>query len=157
MTIKRERVGLPKMVVVTGFKLRAEKNTGLIDVLLECYGQKGERVSLDAVLLQGNLDPLKKYAAGLAGDPDDSTEREEITVTDQVIFANVAHFSQMGGRAETSFGVFSVNDWVEASRQPQGGAAEIKSVDVLAAMSTSGLQKKLLMELLILVSQRGKE
>jgi len=148
---------MPKVVVATGFKLRFEKSTGLIDVLFECYGQKGERVSFDPVLLLGNVDGLKKYAASIAGEPDDESEREEVTVADFGSYANVAHFSQMGGRAETTFGVYCVNDWVEASRKSSGGEAEIKSLDVLAAMSTVGLQKKLLMELVMLVSPRGKE
>ena len=157
MTITRERVGIPKVVVATGFKLRTEKSTGLLDVLLECYGQKGERVTFDPLLLQGNLDSLKRYAASLAAEPDDAAEREDVIVGEPGSFANVAHFSQMGGRAETVFGVFCVADWVEASRQPQGGVAKIQSVDVVVAMSTTALQKKLLLELLLLVSQRGKE
>ena len=157
MTVNRERVGLPKVVVATGFKLRAEKSTGLIEVLFECYGQKGERVSFDPIMLQGNQDALKKYAVGLAVEPEDTAEREDVPVADYGNYSNIAHFSQMGGRAETIFGVFCLNDWVDATRKIQGGNAEIKSVDVIAAMSSIGLQKKLLLDLLILVTQRGKE
>lgn len=157
ISIRRERIGLPKVVVAMGFKLRIEKTTALIEILLDCYGQKGERVTLDPVLLNGNLDSLIQYAAGLTVDPDDAAEREDVLVGEAGSFANVAHFSQMGGRAETVFGVFCVADWVEATRRPQGGAPEIQSVDVVVAMSTTALQKKLLMDLVLLVSQRGKE
>lgn len=157
ISIKRERIGLPKVVVATGFKLRIEKATGLIDILLDCYGQKGERVTMDPVLVNGSLDALKQYAAGLTAEPDDTAEREDVMVGEMGSFANVAHFSHMGGRAETVFGVFCVADWAEASRRPQGGTPEILSVDVVVAMSTTAFQKKLLLDLVLLVSQRGKE
>ena len=157
ITIKRVRIGIPKVLVVSGFKLRTEKATGLIDISLETSGQKGERVTFDPVLLGGNLDALKRYAANLATEPDDAAEREDVMVSDPVTFANIAHFSQMGGRAETVFGLFSLSDWVEATRQGHDKAPEIQSVDVLVAISSTALQKKLLLELVLLMSRKGKE
>ena len=56
--IRRERQNIPKIVVTTGFKLRPDKGTGLLDVYLESTGQRGERIRLDTVLLRSNLDGL---------------------------------------------------------------------------------------------------
>ncbi len=157
ITIKRERIGIPRSIVATGFRLRADKSTGLIDVLLEGSGQKGERVMFDPVLLRGNLDSLKRYAASSAIEQDDAAQKEDTLAVDQAVFANIVHFSQVGGRAETVFGMFSLSDWVEATRQTQEKTPEIRSVDVVAVMSSPAFQKKLLLELVLMISQQGKE
>ena len=61
ITIKRGRTCSPKIVVTTGFKLRVDKSSGLIEILLEASGQKGERVILDPVLIQNNFEHLKQF------------------------------------------------------------------------------------------------
>lgn len=155
IAIKRERLGVPKLMVATGFRLRTDKSTGLIEVLLEGSGQKGERVALDPVLMRTNLEALKQYAANVSVDQDDGALKEDVASGDLSSFANIVNFSQMGGRAETAFGVFSVADWVEATRQTQEKEPQIKSFDTFVVMSTAGLQKKLLLELILAISQQS--
>ncbi len=153
--IKRERLSVPKTIVAEGFRLRPDKGTGLMDVLLEGTGSRGERVILDPELTRSNLDILKQYAAGVAEDPDDSAEREDITVGEAPTCANIVHFSRMGNRAETIFGIFCLADWVEATRQTNEKAVEIKALDVLVVMSTAAFQKKLVQDLIISINQQG--
>jgi len=156
--IRRERQNIPKIVVTTGFKLRPDKGTGLLDVYLESTGQRGERISLDTVLLRSNLDGLKRYAASMTFEQDDAAQKEDVSVSEQPSFSNIVHFSQMGGRAETTFGVFSLSDWVEATRQSEGNKTpEIKSYDNVVAVSTAGLQKKLLLEMIVILGQQTNE
>lgn len=156
--IRRERPFQPKTLVVTGFKLRIDKVSGVIDVLLEASGQKGERIIFDPVLLRTNLDTLKKFAASSKVDPDDSAQKEEVSVSETPSFANILHFSRMGDRGETTFAVFSLYDWVEATRPSTGEkATEIKSYDNVVAVSTAAIQKKLILEIILSVSQLFKE
>src|SRR5882724_7827591 len=116
VSIRRERRSLPKIIVTTGFKLRVDKATGLVDVYLEAIGQKGDRVTLDPALIQSNLEMFKQYSARLAVDPDDSALKDDVTVSEQMYFSNVLHCSNSGVRAETIFGVFSAADLHEAKR-----------------------------------------
>lgn len=156
ITIKRERVGLPKVVVASGFKLRSDKASGLIDILVES-GKRAERISFDPILMRGNLDNFKQYATGLATEPDDAAAKEEINVGEGGCFSNILHVSQMGGRAETIFGNFCISDWVQATRRSEGGTPEVASMDVVAVMSSTGFQKKLLLDLIIFVHEGTKE
>jgi hypothetical protein len=157
ITIVRERTFMPKTVVTTGFKLRIEKTSGLIEVLLETSGQsRGEKVALDPVILLNNSDNLKRFAASAGVDADDSVLREEILVSEQTSFSNIVHFSQMGLRGETIFGVFSLSDWVSESRQATRTTGEVKSYDVVVSSSTAALQKKLVLELILLINQLSK-
>lgn len=158
LSIRRERRDAPKIIVTTGFKLRFDKPSGLLDVYLEGRAQQGERISVDWGLMRLNLDTLRKYAAGLTVDEDDAAQKEDVAVSEQASFANVLHFSHMGLRAETIFGVFSIADWAEASRGSEGSKPpEVRGFDNLVAISTLGVQKKLLLEMLLLMSQQGKE
>lgn len=158
ISIKRQRPTLPRIIVATGFKLRFDKATGMLDVYLEASGQKGERVSLDPTMLRTNLDMLKRYAAGLAVEQDDAAQKDDIAVGEQIHFANIVHCSHVGDRSETIFGVFSMADWVEATRPADGSKSqEITSFDSLVAVSAPGVQKKLVLELVLLISQQGKE
>ncbi len=152
IAIKRARPALPKILVVTGFRLRLDKQTGLIEVLLQSTGQRGERVSLDPVVMGSNLSILKQYAAGLGGDADDSAELDDVSVSESNTFANIIFFTHMGHRAETTFGAFSLHDWVEASRQPKSEAPEVTSFDTLVAVSTAAFQKKFVSELMIVMA-----
>lgn len=157
ITLKRIRTGIPKVVVASGFKLRPDKATGLIDVYFEITGLKVERVTLDPVLLRTNLNSFKQYSASLVAEQDDAAMREELPGADVTTAANVVHFSQMSGRAETIFGIFSFADWVEATRQSK--PIELNSMDVLVVMSTVGVQKKFLLELVLAINsltQQGK-
>lgn len=153
--IRRERLVTPRTIVTSGFRLRPDKATGLIDVFLEVTGCKGERVVLDPVLLRSNLDVLKRYAAGVTVEPDERTEKDEVSVSETASYANIAHFSHMGSRAETIFGLFSLTDWVDATRQDK--PVEITSADVLVVMSTTALQKKLLQDLVLTINQQAPE
>ena len=82
VSIKRARVHVPKIVVATGFKLRPDKSTGMIDILFEVSGQKGERVVLDPSLLASNLDILKRYVAQVPGQQDDSAKKDDVPVSE---------------------------------------------------------------------------
>ena len=91
-------------------------------------------------------------------DEEDAAQKDDVAVMEQASFANIVHFCQMGGRAETTFGVFSLSDWVEATRQSEGSKTpEIKSFDNVVAISTAGLQKKLLLEILLILGQQSNE
>ncbi len=57
-------------------------------------------------------------------------------------FANIAHFGRVGNRAETIFGTFGLSDFVDAD-------TSTISFDKLALISTLGLQKKLLMDMIL--------
>src|SRR5438552_1471302 len=92
--ITRERQLSTKVMVATGFKLRTDKVRGVLDVYLEAAGQKGQRIGLDPVLLQLNLNLLQSYAASLAFDQDDESEKEDIAAFDEASFANILHVSQ---------------------------------------------------------------
>jgi hypothetical protein len=153
ITIKRKRPTAPKFLVATGFRLRSDKSSGLVEVLLEASGQRGERITLDPVVIGSNLQILKQYAAGLAYPEDDGAQKDDIAAGETSAFANILHISQMGGRAETIFGVFSMSDWAEATRQTRSDAMEITSYDTVVAMSTTGFQKKLLLELVLMLHQ----
>lgn len=158
ISIKRERVNVPKVIVATGFKLRPDKGTGLLDVYLEGGTQRGERICVDTVVLRSNLEGLKRYAASMAFEQDDAAQKEDVAVGEQPSYSNIVHFSQMGGRAETTFGVFSMSDWVEATRQSEGSKPpEIRSFDNVVAVSTAGLQKKLLLEMILALGQQTTE
>lgn len=151
IAIKRGRPVLPKVVVATGFRLRLDKQTGLIEILLKA-NPRGERVTLDPIVVGSNLGIFKQYAAGLGIEPDDSAEMEDVTVGESNTFANIVFLTHMGHRAETTFGLFSLHDWVEAGRQPKAASAEVASHDVLVAVSTTAFQKKLLSELMVLMA-----
>lgn len=154
--VKRVRAIPPKMVVATGFKLRVDKSSGLIEVLLEASGQKGERVVFDPILVQNNLENLKQFTAAVPIDPDDKAQKEEVSTTEQANFGNVIHLSRVGDRAETIFGNYSLSDWVSESQQATRSTGEITSHDVVVAISTTALQKKLVLELILLIIQLTK-
>lgn len=157
IAIKRDRPTAPRTVIATGFRLRSDKETGLTEILLQASGQRGERVALDPIVMRTNLEMLKRYAAGLAEAEDDASQKDDIVVGEMNTFANMVHFSHMGPRAETIFGVFSLSDWVEATRHGKGDVPEIKSYDALVAVSTTAFQKKLLLELVLMLSHQEKE
>ena len=143
---------LPRVILATGFKLRQDRGANLIEVWLEGSGAKPERVSVDPTLLRANLQVLKQYVTGLAGDPDEGSVREDIALSETLTFSNIIHFSQMTGRAETIFGLFSFSDWVEAARESDSlKVPEVQSIDQVVAISSAGLQKKLILELIQLI------
>ena len=157
IAIKRDRPTATRTLIATGFRIRTDKETGLTEILLQASGQRGERIAFDPVVMHTNLEMLKRYAAGLIETEDDAAQKEDIAVGEANTFANMMHFSHMGPRAETIFGAFSLSDWVEATRQGKGDVPEIKSYDTLVAMSTTAFQKKLLLELILMLSEQGKE
>lgn len=152
IAIKRERPFPLKVIIATGFKLRSDKSSGLIDILLEVGGQKGERIIFDPIILRSNLNTLKQFAAASAIDPDDTAQKEDLLVGEQPSFSNIVHLSRMENRGETTFSTFSLHDWVEATRQTSG-AAEIKCIENTVVVSSAGFQKKFVLELIILISQ----
>jgi hypothetical protein len=157
ITIKRERPAPPRVIVATGFRLRSDKSTGLLEVILETAGKVGERVTFDPIVMRSNVDMLKRYVAETAASEDDAAQKEDLNAGETATFANMVHFTRMGGRAETIFGLFSLSDWVEATRHGKSDGQEIKSYDNLVAVSTVGFQKKLLLELVLLLHPQEKE
>jgi hypothetical protein len=155
ITIRRERPFPPKIIVATGFKLRLEKSSGLIDVLIEAGIQKGERIIFDPIITRSNLESLKQFVSVKGIDPDDAAQKQDIPVGEQSTYANIIHAGRMENRGETIFSVFSLHDWVEATRQPTG-SAEIKSVDKIIVISSASFQKKLILEIVLLVSHLSK-
>jgi hypothetical protein len=152
ITVRRERSFPPKIIVATGFKLRLDKSSGLIDVLIEVAGQKGERIIFDPIIIRSNLESLKQFIAGTNVNPDEAAQKEDVSVGEQPSYANIIHSSRMENRGETIFSVFSLHDWVEATRQTSG-TAEIKCVDNVVVISSAALQKKLILEIVLVVSQ----
>ena len=157
LAIKRERINPPKIFVATGFKLRFDKASGLLDILLGTASQRGERITFDPVIMGSNLNNQKRYVAEVDSQEDNSTQKDDLSVGENASFANIIHFSRMADRAETIFGVFSISDWVEATRQEAPATPEIKSHDSLVVMSTTGFQKKLLLELVLLLNSLEKK
>jgi len=156
ISMERGQHGNAPVVIATGFKLRPEKATGLLDVLIECLGQKNARVCFDPVIVKQNLQTLKEYVARLGVEPDDLAIKEDVTPSDQVYFANVVHLSQMGGRSETAFAAFRLSEWVEATRK-DGKSATVTSYDTLVMVSSAELQKKFVLELLLALKQYYNE
>jgi len=129
-----------------------DKASGIVEIDLEQRGRKGERVSLDPVILRTNLAGLKEYVAALQHEPDDLSLKEEIPVSDFDTYANVVHICQLLNTAETIFSLFRFADWVEAARQEGSSTVrEVMSEDQLVVISSPGLQKKLLLELVSLL------
>ena len=153
IAVARQRPQPPRAVFVTGFSLRRDK-AGLLDVRFEYPGITTERVLLDPLLIQSNRSLLNKYAAGLPVAQDDAALREELPFTAQGTFANIVHFSHLGERAETIFGLFSFADWAEATREASGAKSEVQSQDVLAVFSSTAFQKKLLLEISMLLEEQ---
>lgn len=152
ITVRRKREGIPKVILTTGFKLRTDKTSGFIDVYLQGLGPLGERVVFDPGLVRQNVEGLKRYAASMNVSQDDAAQKDEVQVGHDVHYANVIHFAQLGERAEVTFGLFSLSDWAEASRETDATKREIHSVDNLVAISSSSVQKKLLLELLLILN-----
>ncbi|MBE7501534.1 MAG: hypothetical protein HS113_14775 [Verrucomicrobiales bacterium] len=156
ISVKRDRVWPTRTLFTTGFRLRSDRTTGLIEVFLEAIGHRTERVLFDPVLLRGNLDAFKRYAASLASEQDDTAIKDELLASEQATFSNIAHFSRMAERCETVFGLFSFSDWAAAAREATG-RAEIRSTDLVVLISSIGFQKKLLLELLVLITEQGTQ
>jgi hypothetical protein len=97
ITIRRERPFPPEVIVAAGFKLRQDKSSGLIDVLIEVAGQKGERIIFDPVIIRSNLESLKQFVAGSAINPDESAQKEEVSVGERTSYANIIQASCMIG------------------------------------------------------------
>src|SRR5260370_40018257 len=146
--IKRERTFMPKIIVATGFKFRPDKATGILEIHLATNTSlPGPRIGFDPFVLQSNTEELKRYTARMGFDADDAAQKEDISVVQEVTYANIIHFSQMGPRAETIFGLFSPSDWSEATRRKDtADMREIKSIDAVVAITTAEFQKKLILE-----------
>jgi hypothetical protein len=155
--ILRTRPFPPKYIVANGFKLRIDKLTGLIEISLETNPQKGERLVFDPVITRANLDHIKKYVTAVPVDPEDGALRDEILVSEQTGYTNVIHMSRVGNSGETIFGVFSLSDWANQTRQSTRSATgEINSYDSIVLITTTPVQKKLLLELTLLIEQLNK-
>ena len=156
LTISRTRIFPTPTAVTTGFRLRLDKTTSLIDVFLELAGQKGVRIILDPVIIRSNNEFLSQFAAAVAIDPDENAIRDDIATSENIIYANVVHMSRVGDRGETVFGCLSLFDWVNETRQGTRKNGEVGSVDVVVASSTAAFQKKLILEIALLIDQINK-
>ena len=158
ITINRVNRENAKIVQATGFKLRQDKSTGCIEISIERRGGRGERVSFEPMLIQQNFTMMKRYIAGMPCDEDDQSLKEEIAVSDIDTYSNIMHLCQMGNRAETIFGVFRFADWVAATKaDSKSNDREIHSFDAVVVLSSSGLQKKLMLELLAIIGEHTEQ
>lgn len=155
LTVTRKRPFPVQVVMATGFSLRYDKYLGLIDVKFEASGQAAERVLLDPTIIQDNLGIFKSYVARMPGEQNDAALKEEIMVGPGRL-ANIVHFCHMGLRAETIFGLICLSEWLESGRKgATQGAATVESNDVLVVYSTREFQKKMLLEMIIVLSQHA--
>jgi len=151
ISIQRKRPFPPKIIVATGFKVKLDQTCDLVEIFFQITGQKGEKIAFDPIVLQNNLDHFKKFVAGVPGDPDETAKKEDISVSDQVSYANVMHMSRMGNRGETIFSIFSLADWVEQTRQ--SGNKVLDSHDSVVVVSTAAFQKKLVLDIILSIEQ----
>lgn len=151
ITLRRQRVGIPRCLIANFFAIRSDKSRDFVEVIIEPEGQRNERVTLDPTMLRSNMAMLTSYAARLQVEADDHTQKEAIPLPEQSTYANIIQFSQHGKRAETIFGVYAMADWVEAMREGQSRTSEIKSIDSVVVISTTALQKKFVLELLLAI------
>ena len=151
ISIQRKRPFPAKVFVVTGFKLKLDPICELVEILFQIPGQKGEKIAFDPLVLQNNLEHFKRFIAAVPVDPDETAKKEDISVSDQVNYANMMHMSRMGNRGETTFSIFSLSDWVDQSRQ--SGNKTIESQDNVVVVSTAALQKKLVLEIILTIEQ----
>ena len=156
ISISRRRLAMPKVIVASRFNIRGEKaNGGYLEFLFEPIdkGSPSERITFDVTIVRPNLDMFKQYATGLKVEEDDKAVGRDIPFPAASAFANILHFSHIGTRAETIFGVLSFTDWADAARKArtEDCEAEANSVDVVSIYSTIALQKKLLMEFIVTV------
>src|SRR5581483_3412395 len=145
LNIDRERKFAPKVIVATGFKVRIDKTTGFLDYYLDSPVNRGERVLVDSSLLKSNLEMVTRYVSGLEVNPDDKSQKEDVVVGEQANISNIMHFSHMGDRAETIFGLYAISDWATAVRSGDSSSI-IKSNDVVIVLSTTAMQKKMVLE-----------
>lgn len=93
--------------------------------------------------------------AGTSIEPDGAAQKEDVSVGEQSSYANIIHSSRMENRGETIFSVFSLHDWVEATRKTTE-VAEIECIDSVVVISSAAFQKKLILEIVLLVSQLSR-
>lgn len=149
---------LPKIIVASAFRIKQSAGPGgLIDLIFEGSGIRNERVVFEPSLLSSNIGMVKNYAAKIKGGADDNVQKEEIPLTESTTFSNIAHFSQLGEVAETNFGVYSLSDWVQATREQSDKSVDIQSVDAIRIISTIAFQKKLLNEFILAISENSNE
>src|SRR5579871_1006482 len=86
--VLRERQGSPPLIFSTAFRLRVDKKTGMIEVVLEGTEGRRERVMVDPFIFRHNLDNLTQYVSGLNCEPDDDANKEEIPANQQSIYSN---------------------------------------------------------------------
>jgi hypothetical protein len=158
IVIKRNPASSPRNIIASGYRLKQDKANGLIEILLEVAGQRGERVIFDPVLLGRNLNTIKPYLSSLAMDADDGAQKEDVPVGEVSNYSNVIQISQFGTRAETVFGIFSFSDWANAARSDSTAAdKEILSRDSVVVFSTAAWQKKFLFDFVLAMENQEQK
>jgi hypothetical protein len=153
ISVTRVRNLQAQVIFVTGFRLRMDKVNGLIDIFLEASGRKGIRIVLDSIIIGTNLNIFKQFLAAVPGDADETVVREDVTVIEEIFYSNMLHFVRQGERGETIFSFLSLLDWASQSRTASRTDGTVESADVVIVLSSAAFQKKLLIEISLLLAQ----
>ena len=156
----RVRLQIPKIVVASKFAIRKDRILeGFIEFLFEPMekGLPTEKITFDISIFKTGVAPFKEYVVGLKADENDDALSKDIPFAAGGLFANMINVTQSGGRAETSFGVVSLSEWVLASRKAGKEKCEVSvdSIDLLSVFSDASFQKKFVLELITAI-ESGK-
>jgi hypothetical protein len=150
----RKRFQLPRIVIASRFSIRKDRvSSGYIDFLFEPVekGLPAEKITFDVSIFKSNIGAFKEYAVGLNVEERDEALSDDLPFTAGGLFANMLHLTHTGGRAETAFGVVSLNEWVQAGYKAHKENAEVSvdTIDTLSVFSDAAFQKKFVLELVL--------
>lgn len=134
-----------------GFSLRRQTVDKMMEILFQpALGNLPPScVVFDPLPLHENKASYEKYLGQLPGEPNDKSVSDIIPYTSQTAYANFLKCSFSQSRAETLFGLVTIND-VANLRQKDSAREDFKILyqPTLLVYSTLGFQKKLISELL---------
>jgi hypothetical protein len=111
---------------------------------------------LDLSPARENSARFTKYVSELTGPVDENAVSEKIPYVRQSAYANIFQCSSAGQRSETLFGLHSIHDIANVRHKAQSGSVNLISFDpILAVYGSIGFQKKLISEILKLISIKG--
>jgi hypothetical protein len=152
----RKRLQLPKVIIASRFSVRKDKiSIGYIDFLFEPVekGLPTEKVTFDISIFKTNLSAFKEYAVGLNVEERDEALSDDLPYLSGGLFANMLHLTQTAGRAETAFGVVSLNEWVQAGfkAHKENTEVSVETIDTISVFSDAAFQKKFVLELILAI------
>lgn len=152
----RKRLQMPNVVIASRFSIRKERiSDGYLDLLFEPVekGLPTAKVTFDFTIFKTNLTAFKEFTVGLNVNEKDDALSNDIPYTQGALFANMMHMTHTRGRAETAFGVVSLNEWVQAGfkANKENSVETIDAVDILSVFTDAAFQKKFLLELILTI------